>query len=86
MSKLTDFQDEARVVYERSHSFHEEHGPHEYGKIGVAFGSTVFWTGSYYFPGTETVSYNAAVGFASEIASRWNAGRAALANGDEGNE
>lgn len=72
---IQDFQDEARVVYERAHTVDEKHGPQEYGKIGVAFGSEVFWTGAYWFPGTEMTSYNAAVRFAGEIASRWNAGR-----------
>lgn len=72
------YDDEAIVVYERNHACDEKNGPQEFGKVGVAFGSEVFWTGSYYFPGTDLGSYGARVGFATELARRWNAGHAAL--------
>lgn len=71
----SQYDDEARVVYERHHEVSEQHGPQDYGKVGVAFGSEVFWTGSFYFPGTDLASYGATVGFATALAMRWNAGR-----------
>lgn len=70
---MTQYDHDAVVVYERNHSYDEKNGPQEFGKVGVAFGSEVFWTGSYYFPGTDMASYNAQVGFATELAKRWNA-------------
>jgi hypothetical protein len=75
MGKLPDYDAEARVVYDRRHDFHESAGPVEIGRVGVSFGSEIFWTGSYYFPGTDMASYAAKVGFATEMARRWNAGR-----------
>lgn len=81
--KLTkaQYDEEAIVVYERNHACDEQNGPQEFGKVGVAFGSEVFWTGSYYFPGTDIESYGARVRFATELARRWNAGRLALSPG-----
>lgn len=69
------YEAEAIVVYERNYACDEKHGPQDFGKIGVAFGSEVFWVGSYYFPGTDLSTYGARVGFATELALRWNAGR-----------
>lgn len=81
MEKLTkeEYEVDARVVYHRSHGGDAEAGPAEVGKIGVAFGSEVFWTGSYSFPGDGMITYGKKVEFATELARRWNAGRAALA-------
>lgn len=72
------YEVEARVIYDRRHGFSEDIGPSEGGRIGVAFGSEVFWTGAYSFPGDDMGSYGEKVGFATELAARWNAGRAAL--------
>jgi hypothetical protein len=77
------YEAEARVIYDRRHGFNEDVGPSEGGRIGVAFGSEVFWTGSYSFPGDDMVSYGAKVGFATELARRWNAGRLALQSGEK---
>lgn len=69
---------EARVIYDRSYSYHQSCGPAEMGRVGVAIGSEVYWAGSYSFPGTPTSEYGMMVGFATELAKRWNAGRASL--------
>lgn len=66
---------DARVVYSRCYGGDAEYGPIEVGKIGVAFGSDVFWTGSYAFPGDKKAAYDERVRFATELARRWNAGR-----------
>jgi hypothetical protein len=65
---------QAIVVYDRNYLTDERNGPQEHGRIGVAIGSDIFWTGRYWFPGTDNGSYNARVHFAEEIARRWNAG------------
>lgn len=70
-----DYDHEARVVYERHHGADANYGPCEVGKVGVAFGDEVFWTASYSFPGDNMSAYGAKVGFATELARRWNAGR-----------
>ena len=84
------YQEEARVVYDRHHDFSNERGPSEGGRIGVAYGSEIFWVGSYCFPGDDMASYGAKVDFAKELVVRWNAGNTAprldatVRSGEEG--
>lgn len=78
------YEAEARVIYDRQDTFHAEAGHVLRGRIGIAFGSEVFWTGSYCLPGDDLAAYGARVGFATELARRWNAGRLALQEKNNG--
>lgn len=59
------YQEEARVVYDRHHDFSNERGPSEGGRIGVAYGSEIFWVGSYCFPGVVIALIAFALGAAA---------------------
>lgn len=63
----------AKIVFERNHTCTADAGPCEYGRIGFAIGSRVFWVASFYFPGTPLSEYAEAVSFCNTVAARWNA-------------
>jgi len=83
MSKLTD---EPRVVFDRSHSCSEQHGPSEFGRIGFAIGAETFWVGSYFYPGTPSTHYAEKVAFAQAVVDRWNASLPTAGDGKGGVE
>lgn len=63
---------EAQVVYERLPGGDLQHGPCEFVRVGVRFGSRIMWIECAYFPGSDREIYLKGERFASDLVARWN--------------
>jgi hypothetical protein len=63
---------QAQVVRERQHGGDVEHGPAIFERVGVRFGSRVFWIGAAFYPGDNGDQFRLDEALCIEIVRRWH--------------
>lgn len=64
----------AKVVWENYDGAHPN-GPYGYERVGFCIGERVFWTGTNWYPNSQSSNFPEAVELAREVVKRWNAGQ-----------